>query len=454
MRNRVLFATAGVLFASTTLRAQQNVAGTWYGAVSLAGGDFSLRVDLTRSDSGVAAVMSIRESKLIGFPVPDAQFVNRSLRLSVPKGWGLAMFRDIGLAEDEQIICFEGDVAGDSIPGTLQLAYAKFPMTLRRAEAAAPSIRQEAITFANGDVSLSGTLYLPERGNRFPAVVFTHSSGEHTRAGYAQEAERLAAVGVAALVYDKRGAGKSTGANWTVATFDELADDAAQAVRALRSRPDIDSRRIGLYGLSQGTWLIGMVAARIPDIGFLVFVSGSGISVWEQEVYRTGAMMRAAGYSDAEVTEAQAYQRTKFAVARTGVGWRALDSLSKVLKQRPARWFDGYAQDYASLSSARFWWLAAFHYDPMPVLEHLTMPVLGLFGDKDLSFPIPAVVDSMRAAFRRAGNKDVTLKVFAGAEHQLMVPQAYGGRMLRRVVTPEYLPTFVNWVMEHATRRK
>lgn len=452
MRIHRLFATAVVLFAATSTQAQQNVIGTWYGVVPLPGGDFSLRVDLTRSDSGVAGVMSIRESKLIGFPVPDARFANGKLRLSVPKGWGLAMFRDIGLAEEEQTITFEGTLSGDSIPGSMQLAYAKFPLTLRRTGAASSSIRQQAISFTNGDVSLSGTLYLPEHGNRFPAIVFTHSSGEHTRAGYAQEAERLAAVGVAAFVYDKRGAGKSTGANWTVATFDELADDAAQAVRALRRRSDIDPARIGLYGLSQGTWLIGMVAARIPDIGFLVFVSGSGISVWEQEVYRTGAMMRAAGYSDAEVAEAQEYQRSKFAVARSGLGWRGLDSLSKAFKQRPARWFDDYAQDYASLSSARFWWLAAFHYDPMPILEHLTMPVLGLFGDKDLSFPIPAVVDSMRAAFRRAGNKDVTLKVFAGAEHQLMVPQAYAGRTLRRVVTPEYMPTLVEWVRSRVIR--
>ncbi len=365
---RRLFATAAALFVCAAVHAQQNVIGTWHGTVPLPGGDFTLRIDLTRLDSGVAGVMSIRESKLIGFPVPDARFVNGSLRLSVPKGWGLAMFRDIGLTEEEQIITFEGNVAGDSIVGTLQLAFAKFPLTLRRTDAAAPRIRQEVMTFANGDVSLSGTLYLPAQGDRFPTIVFTHGSGEHTRAAYAQEAERLATAGVAALVYDKRGAGKSTGANWTVATFDELASDAAQAVRTLRSRSDIDPRRIGLYGLSQGTWLIGMAAARIPDIGFLVFVSGSGISVWEQEVYRTGAMMRAAGYSDAEVAEARAYQRTKFAVARTGLGWRGLDSLSKTLKQRPARWFDGYAQDYASLSSARFWWLAAFHYDPMPVL--------------------------------------------------------------------------------------
>jgi pimeloyl-ACP methyl ester carboxylesterase len=445
--DRVL-AVIGVLATPGFLPAQQDVVGSWYGTAALRGGNISLRVDLTRSDSGISGVMDIVESKLIRFPVPDARFERGMLRLSVPKGWGLAMFRDIGLKDEEQVINFEGKPAGDSVPGTLRLAHGTFPLTLRRNRTRNAHGRREDLTFANGGVTLGGTLYLPQGLGPFAAVVFTHGSGDRTRDAYAMEAEQLAAAGVAAFVYDKRGAGRSVGANWTVATFDELASDAEAAVRALRDRRDIDPKRIGLYGLSQGTWLIGIVASRVPNLAFLVFVSGSGIPVWEQEIYRTGAMMRAAGYSDADIVEAQSYQRTKFAVARTGLGWQQLDSLSKALRQRPARWFDGYAQEYSTLSSARFWWLAVFHHDPRPILEHLTMPVLGLFGEKDLSFPIPTVVANMRADLARAGNRDVTLTVFSGAEHQLMVPQEHDGRALRRVVIPDYMPTLIGWLRQ------
>jgi pimeloyl-ACP methyl ester carboxylesterase len=445
--------TAGSFLAST-LAAQQDVVGSWYGVTAIPGGDFSLRVDVARSDSGIAAVMDVSESALMRFPVPEASYKDRLLQLSVPGGWGLAMFRDIGLTKDEQVIRFEGTPDGDSIPGRLRVAYATFPLTLHRyREKKAAPYHREDVTFANGEVTLAGTLYLPPGRGPFPAVLFTHGSGDATRDGHAMEADQLARAGIAALVYDKRGAGGSRGANWQVATFEELASDAEAGVRMLRARRDIDGRHIGLYGISQGTWLIGMVAARSPDVGFLIFVSGSGIPVWEQEVYRAGAMMRAAGFPDADVAEAQAYDRRVFDVSRTGLGWPALDSLTKTIRARKTLWFEDYALEYASLVSARFWWLAAYHYDPTSILEHLTIPVLGLFGEKDLSFPVATVIDRMRTDFRKAGNRDVTLTVFPGAEHQLMTPQLYDGRMLRRITAPQYVPTLIAWTRQHMDRR-
>jgi len=230
-----------------------------------------------------------------------------------------------------------------------------------------------------------------------------------------------------------------------VASFDELAADAAAGVEFLARRPDIDKKHIGLFGLSQGTWLIGMAAEKSPYVGFLVFVAGSGVSVWEQEIYRTTSMMRAEGYTEAEIAENAQYQRQKFDVSRTGLGWPALDSVTKSLQQT-TRWFKEYGGEYATLSSARFWWLAAFHYDPTATLEHLQIPVLGMFGEKDLSFPIPLVPDRMRADLDKAGNCDVTLHVFPGAEHQLMIPQSFHGRVLRRVVTPEFVPMLIDWI--------
>jgi pimeloyl-ACP methyl ester carboxylesterase len=429
--------------------AQHGIAGTWAGQAPVPGQSITLRLDVTRADSGIDVVMDIAESKLIRFPAPRADFSHNQLRVEVPPGWGLAMFRDIGLAPEQQIIRFEGTLLGDSIPGHITIAYATIPITLHRlTPSRGTTLVRENLSFANGDVHLAGTLYKPAGKGPFGVLVFTHGSGDQLRDAYAREAEALAAGGVAALVYDKRGAGQSTGANWRVASFEELASDARAAVDYLSNRPEIDRLRIGLFGLSQGTWLIGMVARDRPQIGYLVFVSGSGIPVWEQEIYRTGAMMRAYGFGDVEILEAQAYQRRKFEVARTGLGWPQLDSLTKRLAAS-AKWFSDFANDYASLASARFWWLAVYHHDPAPILRTLRMPVLGLFGENDLSFPIPTVKTNMEAALASAGNCDITMRVFPGAEHQLMVPQPYQDRILRRIVTPDFLPTRVSWVSAH-----
>jgi hypothetical protein len=285
-----VWCSIAVLAAPTSARVPAAITGQWEGTAALPGGDLTIRFEVTPTDSGIAAVMDIPESKLIRFPVPEARFVDGEVVIAVPPGWGLAMFRDIGLAPEQQLIQFAGRLQADSVAGRLRIAYAEFSLVLHRLQLATQPYRVEDVQFANGDVVLAGSLYLPMGPGRFPVLLFTHGSGDRTRDSYSREAERLASSGIAALVYDKRGAGRSVGANWTVATFDELAGDAAAGVRYLRGRPEINPAQVGLFGLSQGTWLIGMAAMKAP-VGFLIFASGSGIPVWEQDLFRTASMM-------------------------------------------------------------------------------------------------------------------------------------------------------------------
>jgi pimeloyl-ACP methyl ester carboxylesterase len=98
-------------------------------------------------------------------------------------------------------------------------------------------------------------------------------------------------------LYDKRGAGRSTGASWELASFEDLAGDAEQAMNNVASRPEIDPHRVGLFGLSQGAWLIEMVAARSSKVAFLVVVAGGGIPVWQQELYYRANEMREHGFT-------------------------------------------------------------------------------------------------------------------------------------------------------------
>jgi hypothetical protein len=78
---------------------------------------------------------------------------------------------------------------------------------------------------------------------------------------------------VAALIYDKRGCGASTG-DWTRAGLHDLAEDALACVRSLRGRPDINADQIGVWGLSQGASIIPIAAGRSPDVAFLIAVGG------------------------------------------------------------------------------------------------------------------------------------------------------------------------------------
>jgi hypothetical protein len=93
----------------------------------------------------------------------------------------------------------------------------------------APTSRvlSEEIQFTNGDAQLRGTVYLPEKGTNLPAVVVLHHAGLPTRGAnlYRHLRDALPAMGIAVLIYDRRGSGESSG-NLGTTDYETLADDA------------------------------------------------------------------------------------------------------------------------------------------------------------------------------------------------------------------------------------
>ncbi len=175
-------------------------------------------------------------------------------------------------------------------------------------------MRTYAIEFRNGIVRLAGTLYVPPGAGPHPAVVMTHASGAETREANRALAESFARAGIAALAYDKRGSGSSTG-NLQTASFVELTADAAAAANALRARHDIDGARVGVYAHGQGATWSPMVAERDATIAFIVAVGASGVESdsldrWHYDAdahWRSvnGAVMLAWGANDRRVPVAR-----------------------------------------------------------------------------------------------------------------------------------------------------
>ena len=217
----------------------------------------------------------------------------------------------------------------------------------------------------------------------------------------------------------------------------------------LRTRSDlIDPRRIGLVGQSQGTWIIAKVAARDPRIAVLVSIAGSGISAAEQETYRTGALMKANGFSAEEIARARAFQEQKFRVAKTGLGWEALDSAMTRLRADSVRWFPGYGTGAAarSVATLRLYGVLQFNYDPTRDLRQIKAPVLVIMGENDLVFPPATVIERMRAALREGGNQDFTSQIIRSAGHGLTTIQTFQGKPFRRAISPAFIDVLVDWL--------
>ena len=202
-------------------------------------------------------------------------------------------------------IVFEGSHSGDSIFGRFTGVGTTGAFTLKRSQKGPVYHREEEVTFKNGDVTLSGTLLLPIGKAKSPAVIFTHGSGPDSRAPYKDWALRFVKKGVAALIYDRGGVGKSTG-EWRPASMENLADDALAGLNLLKGRSDIDMQKIGIAGHSQGGWIAPLAAARSGDVAFVIASAASGIGPDKQSIYHRAGVLRNAGFSDdaiAKVTE-------------------------------------------------------------------------------------------------------------------------------------------------------
>jgi alpha-beta hydrolase superfamily lysophospholipase len=283
---------------------------------------------------------------------------------------------------------------------------------------------------ASGDTfSLAGTLTIPKRGGApFPAAVMITGSGQQDRdenlwplvRGYRpfrQIAERLAEAGVAVLRVDDRGFGAS-GGDARQATSADFAGDVAAEVAWLRQRAGIDARRIALIGHSEGGVIAPMLAARDPGIAAIVLMAGTakpGLRVLVDQV--VGPIARASGLAPERRTALEAEAaRTVEADTAPSLPWM--------------RWFRSY--------------------DPLPTARLVRQPALILQGEVDRQVSA-GQADTLAAAMRAAGNRDVAVHVFPHLNHLFLVSPTDGSpseypALKETAIGRDVLDTLADWL--------
>jgi len=186
--------------------------------------------------------------------------------------------------------------------------------------------REREVTFRVGDDVLSATLVTPAGDGPHPAAVVVHGAAGGERDFYRLFVEPVVAAGVAVLIYDKRGHGRSTGTP-KVTIFDQ-ADAVSAALDRIADEPDLDTGRLGLLGVSNGMWAAPIVAARRADVAFIVGIGSPGVSMIESEVHRRSKVLREAGVGPNTVAAAATAWQCILTFAATG---RADDRLVATL---------------------------------------------------------------------------------------------------------------------------
>ena len=114
------------------------------------------------------------------------------------------------------------------------------------------SMRRKELTFASGHDACAAWLYpAPADDGTGPIVVMAHGLSGTRRDCLGAFADRFAAAGIAALVFDHRGFGDSTGEPDLFEPSRQLEDWRA-AIACARSLPDIDAERVATFGSSFG----------------------------------------------------------------------------------------------------------------------------------------------------------------------------------------------------------
>ena len=370
-----------------------SLAGHWEGAVARLGSVQIIEVDFREREGKLSATVDVPERGLVGMPAETVEYTPPTLQLKF-------LYGDASLRVDAET---------EEMTGVIPAWQPEVRVHLKRAEAPAADFREEEVRFPSGSLSLAGTLVQPLSPGPHPALVLVQGSAWNTRTepGYRSRAIFFARHGFAALIYDKR-------PDFENATFGDLADDAAAAVRYLKTRKDIDARHLGLAGYSQGGWLAPLAASRVEGVAFLVLQVAPAVSVEEQEIQRVRHGMASDGFSEEDVARAAAYTRKVFDAAYRGADWAGLAAATE--KVKGTKWGE-QVQLVTSPDDLEGW--RRQRYDPAAVLKKTTIPVLVLYGAADTLVPPSENADLMRHYLEEAGNRDVTIRIFPRASHNL-----------------------------------
>jgi uncharacterized protein len=324
------------------------------------------------------------------------------------------------------------------------------------------SYAEEPVRFDDGTTSLSGVLCRPDKPPPYPAVVFIHGSGPTTRYGYTnmypQIWDAFAQRGIASLAWDKPGVGESTGEWRTQDAFDRAREGLA-AIRFLRQRADIVADKIGLWGTSQAGWIMPIIYEMAPQAIAFIVASSVPVGGEEQELFRVVHQLPADGYSPADTEKALAFSELRFEFGHRDLPYESYAKLQKLVEDAP--WLNEVGamgvEDYAGFK-------LSIKPDPRekPVKDYLRQircPVLALFGGRDTIVNLTESMEVYTTALQMAGNRDVTIKLFADGDHCLFESQTGGMKEMGqwwekpvKLFATGYLDTMADWLEQRFCR--
>jgi hypothetical protein len=271
-------------------------------------------------------------------------------------------------------------------------------------------------------------------------------------------ADYLTRRGIAVLRVDDRGIGGSTGKNNKSTTAD-FAGDVLAGVEFLKTRKEIDRKKIGLIGHSEGGVVAPLAASRSNDITFIVMLAGTGVNGEEIIQLQSDLISRASGEPEEEIRRGLQLNAAAIAVAK-----KNLDSTEEKLQLRKA--VENFVTSLPDSDKAKMknpveeieaqtrmffspWAKFFLTYDPRLALQKVKCPVLAVNGEMDLQVPPKQNLAEIEKALKTGKNKHYTIKMLPGLNHLFQhsetgSPMEYG--KIEETFAPEALQVVGDWI--------
>lgn len=302
-------------------------------------------------------------------------------------------------------------------------------------------------SFNSNDLKISARIYKPSVPGKYPAVVIVHGSEPDTKDHYSEYSKAFSQNGIVALTYDKRGVGESEGNLWK-SSMDDLANDAVAALNFLKQFEFVDSTRIGLWGISQGGWVITKAGMKSDGVKFLVCVSAPAMSpAIQNEYYINKRVLRNGGTKEYAQKLSRALNSYMESLKDT-FDLRVLNSLIHSVKNHPLSYtakstsFLDFLPDtvYPDLNTETVLMNPAgrnYFYNPVPDWLRLNIPMLMFYGGKDDIVPGKKCYPEVTALNKR----NILTYFYPDADHGLREKFLFGNKF-----PGGYIEKQIDWI--------
>lgn len=423
-----------ITFLTLTVNAQ-NITGNWTGTTNIGKGkkiifNFNISADESKKFN---TVISIPTAGVSGLKPEKTTFENNKL---VVDGSNIGIgFSGIYNPQTKTI----KGVFKEGI-NTINLSLSKDDFDVSYERPKRPQEPKKPLPYISENISfksveekvvLAGTLTKPKSDKKLPAVILISGSGPSDRdetfanhKPFLVISDYLTRNGIAVLRYDDRGRGSSTG-NYANATTFDFAKDAAGAIQYLKQRKDIKTNSIGIIGHSEGGIIAPLVINKLMEkVAFIITMAGTAIPGSELSLIQSKTL-RPFPVPDEEAYEVAIREAINIASKngeREEIKTKLKAHYYKTIKPILDKVTGNEKQSETIIQSfvedrTKPWSRYFYKYNPADEYQKIKVPVLGLYGTKDIQVLAEINAPALEKALKNSKSKNYQVKVFEGMNH-------------------------------------